>query len=91
MVTVPSPLIHNLYIYLFYKAIIKSAGGKCIQNLEKGKPNADDIILAVSCKEDRQQWPLLRQRHPKITIINTEGFMLSIMRQHIDFKRYLLH
>lgn len=53
-------------------------------------PRQDDIVLAVSSEEDRRDWTAIKKRFPHITIINTEGFMVSIMQQCLNFSKYTL-
>lgn len=53
-------------------------------------PRNGDVLLAVSAKEDRRDWAAIKKRFPHITIINAEGFMMSIMQQCLNFSKYTL-
>lgn len=53
-------------------------------------PREGDTVLAVSAKEDKRDWIAIRKRFPHITIINAEGFMMSIMQQYLNFSKYTL-
>lgn len=53
-------------------------------------PRDGDTVIAVSAKEDKYVWAKLRNAHPNIKIINTEGFMLTILQQKIVFNKYVM-
>lgn len=53
-------------------------------------PRQGDTVLAVSTKEDKRDWIAIKKMFPRITIINTEGFMMSIMQQRLNFTKYIL-
>lgn len=73
--------------------IITCAGGKCCLTLSQ-PPRQNDKIFAISASEDKAMWPKIKEIHPRIKIVNTEAFMLTILQQNhnnIEDRRYILN
>lgn len=42
-------------------------------------------ILVISDVADKDLWPRIKKKFPKVVIIDTEAFMVSILQQRIEF------
>lgn len=69
--------------------IVQGSGGKYSDNpLKKCKPNTKAVL--ISNKKDYKLWDSYRKAHPDIQIVNSEGFMQSVVQQKINFPDYTL-
>lgn len=66
--------------------IIKCAGGRCVGQLQE-LPVHKKKIIVVSAVTDSTLWPNIKLKFPDAVIIDTEGFMTSILKQKIDFHK----
>lgn len=71
-------------ILLLIPDIIKCAGGSCINKMTDF-PVHQKKILVISDVADKALWPKIKRKYPKIIIIDTEAFMVSILQQKIEF------
>lgn len=78
-----SPIHTLISIFFLNIAIIECAGGRLLT--EESRPG--DELLAISTTEDSRDWPSIQKLFPGITIINTKGFMISIMNQKLNFSK----
>lgn len=96
-----TPLLRNYIVYVTGSVmpppkeicdIVNCAGGRCILS-DADEPTAVERLNAkffmISASEDRAVWPRFKKSHRRAPIVGTEGFMLSIMRHHIDFAGYI--
>lgn len=75
----------NYFFYFKFLAIIKCAGGKCVNKLTDF-PFHQENLLVISSIADRAIWRNVKRKFPKAPIIDTEAFMVSILRQKIHFQ-----
>lgn len=54
------------------------------------KPRQNDQMAVISIPSDHAQWTEIKKKYPNIKIVHSEGFMLTILQQSINFKHYLL-